>query len=143
MMVWRSATVILPSFILNHSVDSVDILDSASPTLVDTGNHIPMDKSLPGDYLKVASDQGHDDAQENYGMVVDTGNDIAMDKSFAADYLKVAGDQRHDDAQANYGIVLDTGNGIRMANLNKVVSSPMPIIILSIRIVRSVMEAIL
>jgi hypothetical protein len=103
----RSGTVILLSFILNHSVDSVDILDSASPALVDNGNRIPMDKSLTADYLKVAGDQGSDDAHSNYGMLVDTGNDTAMD------------------------------------NLNNVVSSPMPIIILSIRVVCYAMEAIL
>jgi TPR repeat protein len=65
------------------------------------GDGIPIDKVLDSHYGKLAVDQGHAQAQFNYGFLLVSGDGIPMDKSLGRHYFKPAADQGHAQAEFN------------------------------------------
>jgi TPR repeat protein len=63
--------------------------------LIESGDGIPIDKSLAAHYFKLAADQGYAAAQTNYRTLLEDGDGIPIDRSLAAHYYKLAADQSH------------------------------------------------
>jgi hypothetical protein len=76
------------------------------------GNGVPRNLSLSAHYIKLAADQGLEEAQFFYGNLLFEGRGIPVNYSLAAYYFKLAADQGNSNAQFKYGICLSNGQGI-------------------------------
>ena len=63
-------------------------------------------------YFKMAADQGHADAQCDYGSCLVDGEGVEKDVCEAARYFKMAADQGHAGGQCGYGFCLEHGEGV-------------------------------
>jgi TPR repeat protein len=76
------------------------------------GRGVPIDLQKAANYYKLAVDQGHDDAQYQYGIFLRDGNGLPMDLTRAAHFLKLAADQQSSTAQIAFAALLWEGRGI-------------------------------
>ena len=64
------------------------------------------------EFLRGAADQGHAEAQANYGFMCSMGRGIPQDSAAAATWYKLAAEQGFAKAQLNLGVMFKLGKGV-------------------------------
>jgi TPR repeat protein len=91
------------------------VTDHKNCLLFDWTDHCSLTNALLlQQRLKSLADQGHRDAQFEYGSLLLSGSGLSANATVAAHYFKLAADQGQVDAQLNYGVMLSQGDGISM-----------------------------
>ncbi len=72
---------------------------------------VDVDQKKACEYYEISANQGHMDAQYNFGIMLEEGRSGTKDEVKACKYYEMAANQGHMDAQFNFGIMLEEGRG--------------------------------
>ena len=76
------------------------------------GEGVTKDLAGAAHYFKISADQGHAQAQYNYGVMLYHGYGIEQNLYAAAHYYHIAANQGFAPAQYNFAVVLANGEGV-------------------------------